>query len=78
MFQVLLSNTNNSISYSSFVGTHLNVFKYGKWLSSFIRPIDWTPTGFTISCLSGPGSNGNEGVLYILQSSRIGASLSDV
>ena len=40
----------------------------------FIWPIDGTLTSTTTQDQSGPGSNGNERVLYITQSSRIGAS----
>ena len=39
--------------------------------------IDWTLTGPTTSGQSSPGSNGNEGVLHIPQSSRTEASSSD-
>ena len=45
---------------------------------SSIWPIDRTLSGATTLGLSGPGSDGNEGVLCIPQSSRItGASPSD-
>ena len=45
---------------------------------SSIWPIDRTLSGATIPGQSGPGSNGNEGVLRILQSSSItGISQSD-
>ena len=45
--------------------------------SSFL-PIDRTLSGATTPSQNGPGSDGNEGVLYIPQSSSItGASLSD-
>ena len=45
---------------------------------SSIWPIDKTLSSATTSGQSGPGSNGNEGVLYIPQSSSIiGISLSD-
>ena len=43
----------------------------------FIWPIDRTLSGATTLCLSEPGSNGNEEVLHIPQSSRAGASPSD-
>ena len=36
-----------------------------------IWPIDWTLSGATIPGQSGPGSDGNEEVLHIPQSSRI-------
>ena len=39
--------------------------------NSFIWPIDRTLSGSTSSGQSGPGSNGNEGVLRIPQSSNI-------
>ena len=42
-----------------------------------IRPIDRTFSGVTTPGQSGSGSNGNEGVLHIPQSSRTGASPSD-
>ena len=46
--------------------------------NSSIWPIDSTILGITILGLSEPGSNGNEGVLYIPQSSIItGTSSSD-
>ena len=38
---------------------------------SFIEPIDRALSGATIPGQSGPGSNGNEGVLCILQNSSI-------
>ena len=45
-----------------------------KWLNSSIWPLDGTLTSSTTPGESGPESNGNKGVLYIPQSSRIGAS----
>ena len=46
--------------------------------NSSIWPIDRTLTGATTLSQSGPGSDGNEGVLCIPQSSSItGASMSD-
>ena len=45
--------------------------------NSSIWPLDETVTGTTTLSKSGPGSNGNEGVLDILQSSKTGASLSN-
>ena len=46
--------------------------------NSSIQPIDRTLSGATIPGLSGPGSDGNEGVLHIPQSSSItGTSPSD-
>ena len=45
---------------------------------SSIKAIDWTLSGATILGQSVPGSNGNEGVLHIPQSSSItGSSSSD-
>ena len=45
---------------------------------SSIWPIDKTPSGATTPAQRGPGSNGNEGVLCIPQSSSItGTSSSD-
>ena len=45
---------------------------------SFILPIDWTLPDVIIPGQSGPGSDGNEGVLGIPQSSSIiGTSRSD-
>ena len=46
-------------------------------LNSSIWTVDPTLTGTTTLNLSGPGSNGNEGVLHILQGSRTGASPSE-
>ena len=43
----------------------------------FIWPIDRTLSGTTTPSQSGPGSNGNEGVLHVLQISKAGASPSD-
>ena len=46
--------------------------------SSSIQPIDRALSGATTPCQSGPGSNGNEGVLHIPQSPSItGTSPSD-
>ena len=39
-----------------------------------IQPIDGTLTGTTTPKQSGPGCNGNEGVLHISQDSRTGTS----
>ena len=45
---------------------------------SSIWPIDWTLSGATTSGQSEPGSDGNEGILHIPQSSSItGTSSSD-
>ena len=40
-------------------------------------PIDWTLLGATMLGQIGPGSDRNEGVLYIPQNSKAGPSLSD-
>ena len=45
--------------------------------NSSIWPIDKTLSGATTQGQNGPGSNDNEKVLHIPQSSRTGASLSD-
>ena len=63
-------NTNNLTQHQSFVCTQM--------ISSIVNdssivPINITLTGTTTSDQSGPESNGNEGVLYIPQSSRSGA-----
>ena len=42
-----------------------------------MRPIDGILTGTITLGQSGPGSNGNEGTLYFLQSSGTGASPSN-
>ena len=70
-FQVLLSNTNSPI------WTQLNGHKYRKWLTISIWPINGNLTGTTNPDQSGPGSNGNEGLLHIPQSSKAGAMPSD-
>ena len=46
-------------------------------LNSSIWPTDQTLSGATIPGPSGPGSDGNEGLLHVLQSSRDWASLPD-
>ena len=76
-FQVLLSNTNNSIQHRSSVCTQLNDFKYTKSLDIFIWLIDEILTGTSTRGQSGPGSNGNKEALHIPQSPRNGASSSD-
>ena len=76
-FQVLLSNTNNVIQHYSLVCTQLNAFKHNKWLNSSIWPKDGILTGTTTQGQSEPGSNGNEEILHIPQSSRSRASPSD-
>ena len=55
----------------------LNGFKYRKWLISSIWLIDETLTGTTNPGKSWSGSNANEGVLHLPQSSRTRASPSD-
>ena len=44
---------------------------------SFIKPINKTLSGTIILDSSGPGSNGNEGILHIPLRSWIGASTED-
>ena len=86
MFQVLLCIPNNLIKHQSFIYTQFNVksvlfqtiqFRINT-LFCYIWPIDMTLTRATTPGQSGPGSDGNEQVLRILQSSSItGASPSD-
>ena len=92
-FQVLLCITNNSIKHQSFVCTQvndsttlfltiqfsINHFWHSVSMSnSSIWPIDRTLSGATTPGQGGPGSNGNDGVLCIPQSSSVTrASLSD-
>ena len=57
--------------------TQLNSLKYSKWLNSSIWPINGTLTGVTTPCQRGPGSNSNEEVLHIFQSSSTEFSPSD-
>ena len=45
--------------------------------NSSIRPIDRTLSSATTPDQSGPGINGNDGVLHIPQNSKTEASLSD-
>ena len=54
--------------------TELDSFQHSIWLKIFIWSIDGNQTGSTTLDQSGPGSSGNEGVLYIPQSSRVRAS----
>ena len=61
----------------SFVCSQLNGFKFKKWLHISIWSFDGILTGTNTSGKSGPGSNGNEGVLHISQNSWTGASSSD-
>ena len=85
-FQVLLCITNYSIKHQSFIFTQFNVktvlfqtiqFIISTQFSS-IYPINRTLSGATTPGQSGPGSDGNKGVLHIPQSSSItGASPSD-
>ena len=60
-FQVLLSNTNNSIQHYSFAYTHLNGLKYSKSLNSSIWLIDQTLTYTTTRCPCGSWCNSNKG-----------------
>ena len=46
-------------------------------LNSSIWPIVGTLTGTNTPGQSGPGNNSNDGVLYIPQTSRTGASLTE-
>ena len=48
-----------------------------KWLNSSTLPIDETITSTITLGQSGPGSNGNEGVLHIPQNFRTVSSSSD-
>ena len=90
--QVLPRITNNSIKHQSLVYTvkWSNSSLFNNWIyhviclhtvqmsNSSISPIDRTLSGATTPGQSGPGSNSNEGVLCIPQSSSItGVSLSD-
>ena len=63
---------------SLFGCTLLNGFKYSKWLNNSIWPTNETLTGIINMGRSGPGSNGNEEIFLIPQSSIAGASLSDI
>ena len=49
-----------------------------KWLNSSIWPKGGSVIGTTRPSQRGPGSNVNEEVVYILQSSKTGASPSDI
>ena len=66
------------MSKSFFIYTQLNSFKNSKWLNSSIWPPDKTLTGTTLSDQSGSGSNFNEEILHIPQSSKTGASSSNL
>ena len=91
-FQVFLCITNDSIKHQSFVDTQLTdqivlfltiqfsisyLFAHCLISNISIRPIDRTRSGAITSGQSRLGSNGNEGVLHISQSSKTGTSLSD-
>ena len=52
-------------------------FKYESFLNQSFWPLNKTLTGVTMPCQSGPGINGNEGVVYIPQISRTEALTSD-
>ena len=70
-FQVLVSDT------ISFISRQLNSFKFRKWFHIYIWPMDGTLTGSITTSQSGPGSNGNEVVLHILENFTAEASPSD-
>ena len=57
--------------------TH-TVFNKSKWLNCSLWPTDVKVAGGTTLGQSGPRKDGNKGILHIPQSSRIGASSSDV
>ena len=65
------------IQIKSFVCTQLNSFKYRKWLNISSWLIDGTLTSTITPSQSGPGSNGIEEILHILQKSITEASPSD-
>ena len=78
-FQVFLQNTINSSQYYSFVCKQLNGFKYCNEVLIIQFSISHgTLASTTIPVQNGRGSNGNQGVLRIAQSSRSGASPSNV
>ena len=74
-FEVLLFNTNNSISNINNFFAHSS--NHRKCLNSYIWPIDRTLTGITTPGQSETGDNDNEGLLHIPQSTRTGKSLLD-
>ena len=85
MVLVLLCITNISAKHQLFVYTQLNdqtflfltiQFSISHFLCT-IWLLDRTLSGATTPSQSGPGSNGNEGILHISQNSRIGVSPSD-
>ena len=57
---------------------HIICFMCSKWLNISSWPIEGTLTGTTTPTQTGPDGNGNEVVLYISESSRTCAYLSDV
>ena len=63
------SFSNNSIWHKSFVSNRVEMWSRSIW------PIDRTLSGATTPGQSGPGSDGNEGVLSIPQSSSITEAL---
>ena len=75
-FQLVLFNSNNSI-YQSFINIELNCFNYRKFVDIFIWPINGILTNTTTRGQSFFLNNGNERVLYILDSSRTEASPSE-
>ena len=86
-FQVLLRITNNSIKHQSFIYTPLNdsivLCLSNQFSVSFVRSqfkrhiVLFDPEIGPYPGQSGPGSDGNEGVLHIPQISKPGASPSD-
>ena len=60
----------NSVRLYLFCCTYLDGFKYWKWLNISILPIDGSLKNTSSLGQNGPGSNLNEGVLHIPQSSR--------
>ena len=63
--QVLLINSSNFFS-TLVISLDTAGYKKSKWLNSSIWSIDRTLIGINTLSQSGPGSNSNEGVLYIL------------
>ena len=86
-FQVLLFNNTNSVHnvflwnidilHTAMWSQIIAITICSKWWNSSIWPIVGTLTGTTNLGKIGPGSNGNKGVLHILQSSWIRALPSD-
>ena len=61
---------------SSYIASS-NLIEYKKFLNRSLWPIDENLTGTTSLNQSGPGNNGNEGVLLTPQISKSAASSSD-